>query len=146
MNQGWAIVAFVSSEEELPRLIGNFITLDYNENYEYFLKIEKILMDQRNEGRVVPATIFCDPKEDEFWVPAKVYHNNKVRFHTTKVRKNYKLFKQDSVVFVQENSDFKMLEGVSLVLRKQGSEFWDCRAGKSITALQICELLSTRNI
>ena len=144
MDDGWAIVAFVSSEEELPSLHGKFITVDYNENYEYFLKIEKILMDQRNEGKNIPLTILHDPKDDEFWVPAKVHHNNKVRFHTTKVRKSYKQFKENSIVVCSENVDMKMFDGVSLVLKVAEGGFVNVKDGKVFQAEEIFTFL-TRN-
>jgi hypothetical protein len=144
MDDDWAIVAFVSSEEELPTLQGKFITVDYNENYEYFLKIEKILMDQRNEGKNIPLTILHDPKDEEFWVPAKVYHNNKVRFHTTKVRKSYKQFKENSIVVCSGNVDLKIFDGVSLVLKIDESGFVNVKDGKSVGVEEIFTFL-TRN-
>lgn len=142
MNDGWAIVAFINSEEMLPKLNGNYITVDYNENYEYFLKIEKIVIDEKNDSKTLPLIIMNDPIENTFWVPAKVENNSKIRFHTTKVSKSYKQFiDTNTVVFTNCMNQDKGLDGVNMVVKQTPEGIFDIRQQKLITIEEICRNL-----
>ena len=145
LNAGWAVVAFVSSQELIPRLVGEYITVDYTEDFEYFLKIEKILVDERNDGKMLPLVVLHDPTDISFWVPAKVEHNSKIRFHTTKVIKSYKHFSGgNTVVFIEDTLVEKSFDGVNLVVRETSGGIFDVRKQCILTVEEICAILMNR--
>lgn len=112
LNNGIAVVCFVSSHDDLPKLTGDYVSIDYDEDYEYFLKIQAIVKIRKTFTIVV----LNDPIDNEFWVPYKMNINNKPCYPTVKVQKNYKMFLNSCVslaVIISEKSQIKQLQKMS---------------------------------
>ena len=123
-NRGYAIACFVNNQDELPKLTGDAITIDYDENYEYFLKLEEIACKYKQITQKKIIIIFEDPIENEFWVPVKIRNYNKIRYHTTKVIKKYVNFKNcgPKVVLISNNYTL-MTEGLFLILKSSSNGY-----------------------
>ena len=118
LKMGYAVACFVNSREKLPVLYGEYITVDYCEEHEYFRKLEAVIRSRQDTEPNNFVVVFNDPMEDEFWVPVKAEHTNKVRYKTVKVVKNYLHFKRTySNCFVVTRNDNLVSEGLFSVLR-----------------------------
>ena len=124
LEKGYAVACFVSVREELPALTGNYITIDYSEDHEYFVKIENIVRCRQDPSPNRFVVVFNDPVEDEFWVPVKAEHTTKVRYNTIKVVKSYSQFKRaSSNCFVVTRNNSLFSEGLFSVLHASNNGY-----------------------
>jgi hypothetical protein len=65
LNMGVPVIAFVSVKEELPKLTGNFVTLDYIKDYDFLIKVEEIASAFEDDEKVAYA-IFEYPDDRKF--------------------------------------------------------------------------------
>ena len=124
LDAGVPVIALVNLTEEIPKLTGDFVTIDYQEQSEFLFKIEKVASAFEYSNKVAYAVFEC-PGEDLFV--------DKKHASIKDLMQNAQVFFQKSEFMVMnENAKFMVglekgsnlkVEGACCLFQKDGEKY-----------------------